>query len=116
MPPPKNANRSRTPPERPWMSEPGRLAGRRAHQPSGAVNPPKSRSRERRQLRRSDHRDQDFDHSGLLNAPGLSDRPVIVRYLGSTSTTRSQEQNKLTSERLGRSGPTPPSLDRQLRA
>src|SRR5271169_4359744 len=52
MLPPKMQSRPRTQPERPWMSEPALLVDRRAHQPSGSVNLAKSRSRERRQLRR----------------------------------------------------------------
>src|SRR5262249_57378560 len=56
MLPLKMQSRSKTQPKRPWMSEPGLLVGRKAHQPSESVNLAKNQSREQRQLRRSDSR------------------------------------------------------------
>src|SRR5215510_10806242 len=56
MLPLKMQSRSKTQPERPWMSEPGLLVGRKGHQPSESVNLAKNQSREQRQLQRSDPR------------------------------------------------------------
>src|SRR5262249_36773330 len=53
MLPLKMQSRSKTQPERPWMSEPGLFVGRKAHQPSESVNQAKNQSRERQQLQRS---------------------------------------------------------------
>src|SRR5262245_48182887 len=53
MPPPEKASRSRMQPGRPWMSGPGQLAGRKAHQAGGSVPPASSQARGRRRARQA---------------------------------------------------------------